>query len=53
MTSTLCWRSIEFSGLRATDHVVANPRLSKHQLIRGGGIEFDIYVEQQHHLLVP
>jgi hypothetical protein len=42
----------DFADLRDTDEVVANRRLSKHQLIRDG-VEFDVYVERQHRLLVP
>ncbi len=42
----------EFADLRDTDEVVANRRLSKHQLIRRG-VEFDVYVERQNNLLVP
>lgn len=42
----------DFADLRDQDEVVANRRLSKHQLIRHG-VEFDIYVERQNHLLVP
>lgn len=42
----------DFADLRDTDEVVANRRLSKHQLIRQG-IEFDVYVERQNKLVVP
>jgi hypothetical protein len=42
----------DFADLRDTDEVVANRRLSKHQMIRDG-IEFDVYVERQNNLLVP
>jgi hypothetical protein len=42
----------DFADLRDTDEVVANRRLSKHQVIRDG-IEFDVYVERQNRLLVP
>jgi hypothetical protein len=42
----------EFADLRDTDEVVANRRLSKHQLIRHG-VEFDVYVERQNNLIVP
>ncbi len=42
----------DFAELRDTDEVVANRRLSKHQLIRNG-VEFDIYVERQNKLLIP
>lgn len=42
----------EFADLRDTDEVVANRRLSKHQVIRRG-VEFDVYVERQNRLVVP
>lgn len=42
----------DFADLRDTDEVVANRRLSKHQLIRHG-VEFDVYVERQNKLVVP
>lgn len=42
----------EFADLRDSDEVVANRRLSKHQLIRRG-VEFDVYVERQNNLIVP
>src|SRR5262245_5897824 len=42
----------DFADLRDTDEVVANRRLSKHQLIRDG-VEFDVYVERQNNLIVP
>ena len=42
----------DFADLRDTDEVVANRRLSKHQLIRDG-VEFDVYVERQNKLTVP
>jgi hypothetical protein len=42
----------DFADLRDTDEVVANRRLSKHQLIRDG-VEFDVYVERQNNQLVP
>jgi len=42
----------DFADLRDTDELVANRRLSKHQLIRNG-IELDVYVERQNKLIVP
>jgi hypothetical protein len=42
----------DFADLRDTDELVANRRLSKHQLIRRG-VEFDVYVEHQNNLIVP
>lgn len=42
----------DFADLRDTDEVVANRRLSKHQLIRRG-VEFDVYVERQNKLVIP
>lgn len=43
---------LDYSTLRDLEEVTHNRRLKKHQLIRDG-IDFDIYVESQHGLIVP
>jgi hypothetical protein len=42
----------EYGVLKDSEEVVPTPRLSKHQMLVDG-VEFDVYVERQHRLIVP
>jgi len=42
----------DFADLRDIEQITPNRRLNKYQLIKEG-VEFDIYVEHNHHLIVP
>lgn len=42
----------DFTVLRDLEEVTPNRRLAKHQIIKHG-VEFDVYVERNSHLLVP